>query len=281
MQKLQDKTAVVTGAASGLGLAMAKAFCQEGMRVVLADLPGPALAEATRSLGDQGFAVLAVAVDVADSASVDALARCSIEHFGRVDVLCNNAGIAGDLPRESWEHDLANWQRVLDVNLMGVIHGIHSFIPLMLGQAGGGHVVNTASMGGLVALPYLAPYAAAKTALIALSESLELELQAKGADIGVSVLCPGMVKTGLTQPGRDHSACIAFAPSAHAQAFYQGTRKAAGLTVVSAEDVARKAIQGIRSGQFFILTHEGSLAPAQKRGQRLQDNFNLQQELPA
>src|SRR5690554_4330552 len=161
MQKLQDKTAVVTGAASGLGLAMAKAFCQEGMRVVLADLPGPALAEATRSLGDQGFAVLAVAVDVADSASVDALARCSIEHFGRVDVLCNNAGIAGDLPRESWEHDLANWRRVLDVNLMGVIHGIHSFIPLMLGQAGGGHVINTASMGGLVALPYLAPYAAA------------------------------------------------------------------------------------------------------------------------
>lgn len=281
MQKLQDKTAVVTGAASGLGLAMARAFCQEGMRVVLADLPSPALAAATRSLSDEGFTVLAVEVDVACSVSVSALAQRSIEHFGRVDVLCNNAGISGDLPRESWEHDLTNWQRVLDVNLMGVIHGIHSFIPLMLGQPDGGHVINTASMGGLVALPYLAPYAAAKAGLIALSESLELELQALGANIGVSVLCPGMVQTGLTRPGQDHAASSAASPSAPAQAFYQGTQKAAGQTTVSADDVARKVIEGIRNGKFFILSHEGTLAPAQKRWQRIQDSFHLQQELQA
>ncbi|HDZ57847.1 MAG TPA: SDR family NAD(P)-dependent oxidoreductase [Pseudomonas xinjiangensis] len=277
MQHLMGKTAVVTGAASGLGLAMAGAFCREGMRVVLADLPSPALTEAAHSLSDKGFAVLGVAVDVADAASVDALARRSIEHFGRVDVLCNNAGIAGDLPRESWEHDLANWRRVLDVNLMGVIHGIHSFIPLMLGQPDG-HVINTASMGGLVALPYLAPYAASKAALIALSESLELELNALGANISVSVLCPGMVQTGLTRPGMDHSVCTAAPPSAPAQEFYQGTQKSAVQATVSADDVARKAIEGMRNGQFFILSHGGTLATAQKRWQRLQGNFTLQQE---
>lgn len=272
MENLTNRVAVVTGAASGLGLAMAQAFVRAGMRVVLADMPGPALAEAERSLAAGGFDVLAVAVDVADAASVQALAQRTVEHFGGVDVLVNNAGIAGDLPRESWAHDLANWRRVLDVNLMGAVHGIHSFVPLLLERADGGHIVNTASMGGLMALPYLAPYAAAKSALVALSESLDIELKALGARIGISVLCPGMVQTGLTQPGRDHPASTASAPSPAAMAFYQGSQKAAQQASVTAQFVAQKVVEGIRANRFYILTHEGALDLAKKRWQRLQNH---------
>ncbi|WP_185749553.1 SDR family NAD(P)-dependent oxidoreductase [Stutzerimonas xanthomarina] len=269
MRDLTNKTAVITGAASGLGLAMARAFCEEGMRVVLADLQGPALAEAERALGAEGFEVLAVAVDVADAASVQRLAQRAVEHFGGVDVLVNNAGIAGDLPRESWQHDLANWRRVLDVNLLGAVHGIHSFVPLLLEQAAGGHIVNTASMGGLMALPYLAPYAAAKSALVALSESLDIELKALGANVGVSVLCPGMVQTGLTQAGRDHAACTAVAPSAPAEAFYRNSQKAAQQATVTAQFVAQQVIEGIRANSFYILTHEGAFDLAKSRWLRL------------
>jgi NAD(P)-dependent dehydrogenase (short-subunit alcohol dehydrogenase family) len=272
MQQLANRTAVVTGAASGLGLAMARAFCVEGMRVVLADLQGPALSEAERNLAAEGFQVLAVPVNVADAESVEALAQRTVEHFGGVDVLVNNAGISGDLPRESWEHDLANWRRVLDINLMGVIHGIHSFVPLLLKQADGGHIVNTGSMASLMALPYLAPYAVAKTGMIALSESLDLELKALGANIGVSVLCPGMVQTGLTKPGRDHPDSTAAAPSAPATAFYQGSQKAAERATVTPEQVAQMVLEAIRANRFYILTHEGALALAEKRWLRLKDH---------
>lgn len=272
MRDLTGKTAVVTGAASGLGRAMAWAFCEAGMQVALADLQGPALVEAERELRASGFRVVAVTVDVTSAASVQALAECVVEQFGGVDVLVNNAGITGDLPRESWSHDLANWQRVLDVNLKGVIHGLHSFVPLLLERADGGHIVNTASMGGLMALPYMAPYAATKAAIVALSESLDLELKALGANIGISVLCPGIVQTAMTHIRRDHPGSSASSPSPPALEFYRASQQAAQRTTVTAQFVARKVLEGVRANNFYIFTHEGALELAHERWQRLQND---------
>lgn len=274
MREFSNKTAVVTGAASGLGLALARAFLGEGMRVVLADLPGAALLAAREELAaravlaGQGGEVLAIPVDVADAASVEALAR-QVDALGGVDILCNNAGITGDRPRNSWEHDPGNWRRVLDVNLMGVIHGLHSFVPRLLRRGRPAHIVNTASMGGLLAIPYIAPYVAAKSALVALSESLALELAGEGAGINVSVLCPGLVRTGLTGPGRDHPLSRVAQPSVAALAFQQRTQQALEQARLGADDVAQQVLAAIREQRFYVLTHEGSLALAGQRWQRL------------
>lgn len=272
MREFTNKTVVITGAASGLGLAMARAFQREGMRVVLGDLPGPALEAARDSLAGQGGEVLAIPVDVSDVDSVEALAR-QVDAIGGVDILCNNAGITGDRPRSSWEHDLNNWRRVLDVNLMGVIHGLHSFVPRLLRQGRPAHIVNTASMGGLMAIPFIAPYVAAKSALVALSESLALELESEGAPIAVSVFCPGLVRTGLTGPGRDHPHSQVLEPSAAALAFQRGTQQALEKAVMSAESVAEVLLAAIREERFYVLTHEGSLALAGQRWQRLVGHY--------
>ncbi|MBA1204275.1 SDR family NAD(P)-dependent oxidoreductase [Pseudomonas capeferrum] len=272
MHEFTNKTVVITGAASGLGLAMAQAFQREGMRVVLGDLPGPALDAAGISLAAMGGEVLTIAVDVADLASVEALA-CQVDAIGGADIVCNNAGITGDRPRNSWEHDIGNWQRVLGVNLMGVVHGLHSFVPRLLRQGRAAHIVNTASMGGLMALPFIAPYVAAKSAVVALSESLCNELAIEGADIGVSVLCPGLVPTGLTGPGRDHHLSRVAEPSAAALAFQYRAQDALEHAVLSAEDVAQTVLAAIRENQFYVLSHEGSLALAGQRWQRLVEQY--------
>jgi NAD(P)-dependent dehydrogenase (short-subunit alcohol dehydrogenase family) len=266
MLELLNKRAVVTGAASGLGLAMARLFVAEGMHVVLADLPGAALDGAVESF--KAGQVTAVPTDVSDPFSMAALAE-RVKAEGGVDLLCNNAGITGDLPRCSWQHDLANWRRVLDVNLLGVVNGLHSFVPMMLEQGREGHIVNTASMGGLMALPFISPYAAAKAALVALSESLDLELASLGADIAVSVLCPGLVRTGLTGPGADHVQSRAVPPGETAQAFHQHAQKALDTATVTADQVAMQLLIGIHEKRFYVLTHENSLELAGQRWQRL------------
>ncbi|QIE89809.1 SDR family NAD(P)-dependent oxidoreductase [Pseudomonas nitroreducens] len=279
MNELNRKTAVVTGAASGLGLAMARAFCREGMRVVLVDLPGMALERALASLVEEGGDALAIATDVADAGAVDVLAE-RIDALGGVDLLCNNAGITGDRPRASWAHDLSNWRRVLDVNLMGVIHGLHSFVPRMIASGRPGHIVNTASMGGLMAIPFIAPYVAAKAALVALSESLAMELRAEGTAIGVSVLCPGMVRSGLTGPGRDHRQSTAQEPSAAARQFQARTQETLANARLSADDVATALIAAIREDRFYVLTHEGSLELAGQRWQRLNHEQSIRNRSP-
>lgn len=266
MLELPSKRAVVTGAASGLGLAMVRLFVAEGMHVVLADLPGAAL-DAAAQLFQPGQ-VTAVPTDVSDPVSMAALAE-RVRADGGLELLCNNAGITGDLPRCSWEHDLANWRRVLDVNLLGVVNGLHSFVPLMLEQGREGHIVNTASMGGLMALPFLSPYAAAKAALVALSESLDLELKSLGADIAVSVLCPGLVRTGLGEAGGDHRQSQATPPGATARAFHENVQKALDHVTVTAEQVAAQLLIAIHEKRFYVLTHENSLELAGRRWQRL------------
>jgi NAD(P)-dependent dehydrogenase (short-subunit alcohol dehydrogenase family) len=199
VDELTDEVAVVTGAASGIGFALCEAFAAAGMRVVLADVHPAALEAAAERLGGD---VLAVPTDVTSWDAVDELEARAVERFGNVHVLCNNAGV--QLPGVTWKFTHAEWEWVLGVNWGGVVHGIRSFVPGMVAHGEPGHIVNTASLGGLIAFPGLAPYTAAKHAVVGLSEVLAHDLHAAGSAISVSVLCPGSVHTSL----REHSAVL-------------------------------------------------------------------------
>ena len=185
MDDLPGRVAVVTGAAGGLGRAMAERFAAEGMRVVLSDIDRPGLDEVAAELGDAGAQVHAVAADVSAADDVGHLADEAFGRFGAVHLLCNNAGVVKSA--RAWDLTVDDWQWVLGVDLWSVVHGIRSFLPRMLAQGGSGHVVNTASMTGLLPMPRLAAYSTAKSGVVALSESLQHDLEAEGADIGVSV----------------------------------------------------------------------------------------------
>jgi NAD(P)-dependent dehydrogenase (short-subunit alcohol dehydrogenase family) len=193
MSKWAGKVAVVTGAASGIGLGLAERFAAEGMRLVVADIdPGlPAVAE---RLSAGGADVIAVRTDVADVGQVDALAEQAVATFGGVHIACNNAGTGG--PSAFTDLRLEDWQFQLGVNLWGVINGVRAFLPIMLRQ-NEGHIVNTASMGGLIHGPYIAPYNVSKAGVVALTETLHHELVLSGSNVGVSVLCPGAVHTNM------------------------------------------------------------------------------------
>src|SRR5882762_2946546 len=199
MRELAGKTAFVTGGASGIGLALGRAFAQAGMKVMLADIEATALQAAVKSLQEFAPNVRGTVCDVADAASVDQAAKMSFEAFGNVHVVCNNAGVAGGGGID--DISLDNWRWVLDVNLMGVLHGIKSFLPHIRGHGEGGHIVNTASMAGMQGGLGFSPYGASKFAVVSMSEGLSLQLKPHG--IGVSVLCPSYVRTRIGESGRN------------------------------------------------------------------------------
>jgi len=265
MRTFTDRVAVVTGAASGIGRALATRLAGEGMKVVLADLEGEALAAAARELTDRGGRVLAVPTDVARAGDVEALARRAVEAFGAVHVLCNNAGVAGH-PAPIWQQSATDWEHVLGVNLWGIIHGLRTFVPLMLAQGSEGHIVNTASMAGLVSLPNLAPYHASKHAVVTISESLHYELGLAGSTLQVSVLCPGFVRTGImdaTPP----------ASSAEMRRWEEGYRRmiAGGM---SPEEVAVRVVDAIRHERFWVFPHPETKVGFEVRVQSILDEQN-------
>ena len=202
MRDFDDKVAVVTGAAGGIGRAMAERFAAEGMKVVLADIEREVLARTEREMKTSGATVLAVPTDVSKAGDVQALADNTVAAFGAVHVLCNNAGV-GPVMSPSWELTEADWQWVLGTNLWGALHGIRAFVPRMLDQDSEGHIINTASIAGLLSAPWTATYDVAKHGIVTLSESLHRELAMIGAKLKVSVLCPGWVNTRLMDGDRN------------------------------------------------------------------------------
>ena len=252
MKELRDKVAVVTGAASGIGRALAGALAAEGMRVVLADVEAAPLEEAAHELTRTGARAVAVRTDVSKGESVEALAAGAEKAFGGVHVVCNNAGVS--VSGLSWMHTVADWEWVLGVNLWGVIHGVRAFVPRMLAAGHEAHIVNTASIAGLTAAPFMAVYDVSKHGVVALSEAMYKEFLVTGAPIGVSVVCPGLITTNIMQSARNRPAELADAGKrgAMAEAFGEnlGQRLAGGYPP---SEVADQVVDGIREGRFYIV----------------------------
>ncbi len=199
MQRLRERVAVVTGAASGIGLAVAEAFAGEGMRVAMADNHENELQEQAERLRSAGGEILPLGVNVTDPAAVDRAGRAVMEQFGALHVAVNNAGVVNG--GHSWEIPLDEWRRVIDVDLWGVIHGVRTFVPLILETGEEGHVVNVASMAAVLTLENLAPYTVAKHGVLGLTDVLRAELRALGVPVGASVVMPGMVRTAMNPIG--------------------------------------------------------------------------------
>jgi NAD(P)-dependent dehydrogenase (short-subunit alcohol dehydrogenase family) len=254
MRELAGKTAFVTGGASGIGLALGRAFAQAGMKVMLADIEAAALAAAVESLRDVGPDVRGVACDVTDPASVQRAAQASYDAFGNVHIVCNNAGVAGGSGID--DISLDNWRWVLDVNLMGVLHGIHAFLPHIRAHGEGGHIVNTASMAGLQSGLGFSPYATSKFAVVAMSEGLAMQLKPLG--IGVTVLCPGFVRTRISGSGRNRperygpARTPAPASAAGRLAAESARLQAAGLDPA---EIATQTLGAIRDDELYVFTH--------------------------
>jgi NAD(P)-dependent dehydrogenase (short-subunit alcohol dehydrogenase family) len=278
MKEFRDRVAVVTGAASGIGRGLADRFASEEMKVVLADVEEPALAEAERELSQAGAKVLALRTDVSKAEEVEALAARAFETFGAVHIVCNNAGVSAP-GGPSWERTLADWQWVLGVNLWGVIQGIRSFLPRMIEGGEEGHIVNTASMAGLVSIPGLSIYNVTKHAVVTLSESVYLELQTTGAKIGVSVLCPGFVDTNISESRRNRPPELANEggdpPLSPQQEQMHGIVQQMLKAGLKPTAVADKVFEAIRDEKFYVLTH-----PEMKDGIRRRMERILQEENP-
>ena len=252
---LAGRTAVITGGASGLGLAMAHRFGAEGANVVIADVEADALAQAEAALGAAGVAVLAVPTDVRHHEQVEALADAALARFGDVHVLCNNAGVVTSGPIQ--DTTLEQWRWVVDVNLWGVVHGCRAFLPLLLRHGQPAHVVNTASMAGLDSGPYMASYFATKFAVVALTESLWHEQRLAASAVGVSVLCPGFVRTRIAQAERNRPDGVSgwlAGPSEAARGF-AGLLTAGVESGIDADQVADRVRTAIATDRFYVLTH--------------------------
>jgi NAD(P)-dependent dehydrogenase (short-subunit alcohol dehydrogenase family) len=258
MQEFQGKVAVVTGAASGIGRALAERFAAEGMKVVLADVETEALAEVEAELRGRDAAVLAVPTDVAQGAQVEELARRTLDAFSAVHILCNNAGVAGG-GGPIWEATEADWRWVLGVNLWGVIHGIRVFVPIMLAQEDEGHIVNTASVLGLTSGPGGGPYGVSKHAVVRITEGLHHDLMVRGAKLRASVLCPGMIATRITLSHRNRPPELQNPMDEEtARRFAEQRRQAHARFTQFGMPPARVAdivIDAIRAEKFYILTH--------------------------
>ncbi len=257
MEELRDRVAIVTGGASGIGRGMAEAFAAEGMKLVLADVEAEALESTAEALRSGGAEVRAVRTDVSQPEQVEALARETLDAFGSIHVVCNNAGVAaGGVP--TWESSLDDWRWILGVNLMGVVHGVRSFIPIMLERGEEGHVVNTASMAGLVSGAGNAMYSVTKHAVVSLSESLHNELALRGAKVRISVLCPGWVNTHIDESERNRPAELADTPELPETPEIQIFRKVfleqlrAGL---DPRRVGEIVVEAIHARRFYVLTH--------------------------
>ncbi len=266
IESFAGKTAVITGAGSGLGLALARALANEGARLVLGDINADDLDAAEQELRAAGAECTSCVTDVAWSGSVDTLAERAKAHFERVHFLFNNAGVAVSGP--VWESSVNDWQWLIGVNLMGIVHGIRSFVPDMIAHGETGHIVNTASVAGLITPPGFSAYTVTKHAAVALSEVLYQDLLALTTQIGVSVLCPAYFPTRIADSARNRPAALRDSAQGAADNETEAqVRHAVERGKLSADDIARITLDGIRSGKFYILPHPNIKPSIEKRMQ--------------
>jgi NAD(P)-dependent dehydrogenase (short-subunit alcohol dehydrogenase family) len=262
MRELGGKTAFITGGASGIGLALGRACAEAGMQVMLADIEAKALGEAAAGLRDTKARIETVVCDVSVAASVGQAAQATLAAFGKVHLVCNNAGVGGGGPMDGVP--LPTWEWVMGVNFMGVVHGIRTFVPHLKAHGDGGHIVNTASMAGMLAVPNLGPYTASKFAVVALSEALAGELASTG--IGVTVLCPGWVKTRIAESGRNRP-----------ERFGADDRPAAAAGVIAQlvaggmppSALAEQVLTAVRENQLYVFTDPQMRAVLAQRFERI------------
>jgi NAD(P)-dependent dehydrogenase (short-subunit alcohol dehydrogenase family) len=269
VEDLDGKVAVVTGAASGIGRSLAHAFAGQGMRLVLADIEAAPLEDVASELRGSGTEVFAVTADVSIASDVERIATAAEDVFGGLHLACNNAGVAaGGL---SWEVGLEDWDWVLGVNLYGVIHGIRSFVPRII-ASGGGHIVNTASMAGLTSAPGMGPYNVSKHAVVTLSETLALELAMTHPEVGVTVLCPGWVRTQINRSERNRPADDARPRSEGDEAAVPALRSMIDDLIETGLDpteVADLVVDAVRASRFSVLTHPEWQGMVRDRTERL------------
>ena len=263
MKELKGKVAAITGAASGLGRSMALAFAAEGMDVALADVDEEGLLQTQNALGRYGVRTTTLRVDVSNAAQVEAFAERTVKELSAIHLVCNNAGVS---PLGAvWENTVADWQWILGVNLWGVIHGVETFVPRMIAGGQGGHIVNTASMAGLIASQGLGVYNTSKYAVVGLSETLAKDLKPYG--IGVSVLCPMGVETRIRESERSRPAALRNEP---------GTAGAAVELIgryLAPDTVAGMVLDAIRRGELYVITHDEGLEPLRRRFDRMQQSI--------
>lgn len=276
MKDVAGKTAFITGGASGMGLAMARTFAGAGMKVAIADIEATALTAVADEFAETNASVITLQVDVSDHASVADGAAQTREAFGNVHVLVNNAGIVAGAPLAEAEPN--DWRWTMNVNLDGVYNGINAFVADMIAHGEGGHVVNTASLAGHLAVPRLGVYGTSKFAVVGLSETLRVELAPE--NIGVSVLCPGVVNTNIFTAGRNRPASL---PTSREQSFADVSRESVTETDADPNDVLRNIIEpdvvgdmvlhAIQHDRFYIFTHPAFAPMVRMRTQQIEDEF--------
>ncbi|MBW3669469.1 MAG: SDR family NAD(P)-dependent oxidoreductase [Actinobacteria bacterium] len=274
MKDFRGRTAVVTGAAGGIGLGLVRRFAVEGANVVMVDVDEAELERAEASLRQSGAAVMAAAADVGDPGAVADVADAAFARFGSVELLFCNAGVAGPSKGGLWETPAREWQRVLGVNTLGTTNLLNAFLPKMLAGGGGGHVVVTASMAAFSYGPVAAPYFVSKHAGLTLAEMLRRQLAAVGSSIGVSVLCPGAVSTRLIAREFDHQERQGASLADDEKQTALARLSEDNPEVMSPDAVADVVVDALRTERFYIFTHPSSLAGARSATQAVLDELN-------
>jgi len=272
MKDFKGKVAVITGAASGIGYGLAERAAKEGMKVVLAGINEDTLKKAENEIKKTGTTTLVVKTDVSKEEDVKNLAEKTLDAFGAVHLLFNNAGVGAGIGKMIWEDTLADWKWMLNVNLWGVIHGLHVFLPIMVKQNDEGHIVNTASVGGLVSNGMLVPYSVSKAAIVALSENLDVQLKESKIPIGITVLCPGPVHTRANDAERNRPAELANEfeqPKTEKQKYIEEIFVKLNEQGMAPQELANLVFDAIRKNKLYLLSHPEYNEAIQQRAETI------------